>query len=417
MTCTQYRGTSLYVEDVPLLNIANQYGTPCYVYSRRALEKNWNAFETAFQQLPHRLCFAVKANSNIAILHLLAKLNAGFDIVSQGELERVIAAGGDKQRIVFSGVGKTAAEIRFAIETGIFCFNIESEPELERIHHLAQQLQTRVNVALRINPNIDPRTHAHISTGMGHNKFGIDSNDVSALCQKISKLPYVKLIGLASHIGSQITELKPFLDNVDCLLTLYTQLKNHGIEIKQINVGGGLGIIYHRETPPSITEYAQVIAAKIADYPVEIVLEPGRAIVGNAGVLLTQIEYIKRTKQKNFAIMNAGMNDLLRPALYDAWQTILPVETRTTPKESYDIAGPVCESSDFLGKGRELAIAAGDVLAIDTAGAYGFSMSSNYNSRSRPAEVLVDGGQSYLIRQREELRDLFVGEEIPAAIR
>lgn len=410
MSCTHYRGSSLFIEKVNLQDVAQQYGTPCYVYSRRALQSNWQKFDGAFQKITHRLCFAVKANSNIAILNLLARLKSGFDIVSQGELERVLAAGGDPQKIVFSGVGKKPAEIDRAIKAGIYCFNVESEPEVERIHAIASKLNSKVNIALRINPNIDASTHAHISTGMKHNKFGIDSNDVLPLCQKIITMPWLNLIGLASHIGSQIIDLTPFLDNIDCLLNLYQQLSQLGLPLKQINVGGGLGITYQHEQPPAIQVYAKALEDKLAGYPIELVIEPGRAIVGNAGVLLTSIEYLKHTHHKNFAIVDAGMNDLIRPALYDAWQNILPLEKHDFPKKSYDIAGPVCESSDFLGKNRELALQAGDILAIDTTGAYGFSMSSNYNSRPRPPEILVDDDKTFLIRKRESIEDLFAGE-------
>lgn len=415
MSCLQYHGSDLYIENVSLKNIAEEFGTPCYIYSRKAIENNWHSFDDAFKAMPHRICYAVKANSNLAILHLLTKLNSGFDIVSLGELERVIAAGGDPRKIVFSGVGKKRVEIERAIEMNIFCFNIESEPELQRINEIASRMQCTVDIALRINPNVDPETHPHIITGLEESKFGIDINEVIPLANKIAKLSSLNLIGIASHIGSQIVRLGPFLKVVDRLLTTYTQLKEHGISIKHINIGGGLGITYHDEHPPGIREYAQTLQEKLNAYDVELILEPGRAIVGNAGVLLSRIEYLKHTPHKNFAIIDAGMNDLLRPALYDAWQNILPVEIHAIDSKCYDIAGPVCESADFLGKNRELALKAGDLLAIDSSGAYGFSMSSNYNSRCRPPEVLIDNQQTTLIRRRESIDELFAAEKIAAA--
>lgn len=410
MSCLHYQGDELYIENVPLKKVAAEYGTPCYVYSRAALEANWQRFDQAFQAIPHRICYAVKANSNIHILQLFANLHSGFDIVSLGELERVVAAGGDTQKVVFSGVGKTAFEIEKAIEKNIFCFDVESEAELLRLHKIASTLNKKVNVALRVNPNVDAQTHAHISTGLNINKFGIEINDIIPLCHKIVTMPSLQLIGLASHIGSQIVELDPFLKTLDRLLQLYKELETLGIHLHHLNIGGGLGITYQDEAPPSISLYAQALQEKLAGYPLEIIIEPGRSIVGNTGVLLTQVEYLKKTSQRNFALVDAGMNDLIRPALYDAWQNIIPVHKRHGEKKLYDIAGPVCESADFLGKDRKLAIEAGDLLAIDSAGAYGFSMSSNYNSRSRPAEVLIQGGEMKIIRRRESLKDLFAAE-------
>lgn len=413
MSCLQYRGDELYVDDVRLADIANQYGTPCYVYSRTTLEINWHAFNNAFNGINHRICYAVKANSNLSILRLLASLNSGFDIVSLGELERVIAAGGDVKKVVFSGVGKQEIEIEKAIQYGIHCFDVESEAELTRINTIATRLNKQVDIALRINPDVDPRTHAYISTGLKENKFGIDMTDVMPLCRKLSSLPALRLVGIASHIGSQITDLNPFSLAIDRLLEIYHQLKEMGITLKHINIGGGLGIVYHDENPPSITDYANMLSEKLRHFPIELMIEPGRSIVGNAGILLTKIEYLKHNHRKNFAIIDAGMNDLLRPALYNAWQNILPVTLRHTTKKLYDIAGPVCESADFLGKNRELAIEAGDLLAVDSAGAYGFSMSSNYNSRCRPAEVLVEGHTCRLIRKRETIPELYASEVIP----
>lgn len=412
MTCLYYKNSELYIEDVALNQIAQQFGTPCYIYSKAALENNWRAFDSAFQAIPHRICYAVKANSNIAILNLFAKLNSGFDIVSLGELERVIAAGGDPKKVIFSGVGKSAFEIESAINKGIYCFDVESEAELTRLQFIANQLNTSINVALRINPNVNPQTHAHISTGLKENKFGIDIDDVIPICKKWATYPALKLIGIACHIGSQITELKPFQLALDRMLDIYQQLKALNIRITHLNMGGGLGITYKNETPPSIQAYACILQEKLASFPLELILEPGRTIVGNAGVLLTQVEYIKHSDHKNFAIVDAGMNDLMRPALYDAWQAILPATQRTSPTKLYDIAGPVCESADFLGKNRELALEAGDLLAIDTAGAYGFSMSSNYNTRTRPPEILVDGTTIHLIRRRENLSELFALEKM-----
>lgn len=412
MSCLHYHHTELYLEKVSLKAIADEFGTPCYVYSHAALTANWQAFDSAFQTHAHRICYAVKANSNIAILRLLAALNSGFDIVSLGELERVLAAGGDPQKIVFSGVGKQQIEIQRAIEKGIFCFNVESEPELERLNAIAEKLNATVNIALRVNPNVNPQTHTYISTGLSENKFGIDINTIIPLCYKLSSLKALRLIGIASHIGSQIVDLEPFLVTLDRLLVLYDQLRDMGITIQHINIGGGLGIIYRNEHPPVIFDYAKALLAKLAAHPAEIILEPGRSIVGNAGILLTRVEYLKHTAHKNFAIVDAGMNDLMRPALYQAWQDIVPVKLRQEEKKLYDIAGPVCESADFLGKERQLAIAAGDLLAIDSAGAYGFSMSSNYNSRCRPAEILVAGDKAEIIRRRETIKDLLAAENL-----
>lgn len=412
MSCLHYQGHELYIEKVRLKNVAEQYGTPCYVYSRAALEANWRLFDNAFSQLPHRICYAVKANSNIHILRLFAQLNSGFDIVSLGELERVLAAGGDPRKIVFSGVAKTRTEIERAIQKGIYCFDVESEAELERLQKIAGSLSVVVKIALRVNPNVDPRTHSYISTGLNENKFGIESSEIIPLCLKILSMPSLQLIGLASHIGSQIVELSPFLLMLDRLLELYQALQKQGISLRHINIGGGLGITYQNENPPTVQAYAKALQDKLSRYPLEIIIEPGRSIVGNTGVLLTQIEYIKETSQKNFALVDAGMNDLLRPALYNAWQNILPLHLHQGEKKSYEIAGPVCESADFLGKDRELVIQAGDVLAVDSAGAYGFSMSSNYNSRCRPAEILIDGEEMKIIRRRESLEELFAAENL-----
>jgi diaminopimelate decarboxylase len=412
-TSLYYHDDALQIESVKLTDIANRFGTPCYVYSASAIKNNWQQFDKAFSSIPHTICYAVKANSNIAILNLLAQLGSGFDIVSVGELERVIKAGGSPDKVVFSGVGKRSDEIAKAIESNILCIDIESLPEIDRINDIATQLKKTARVALRVNPNVDANTHAHITTGLTENKFGIDMCDVISACQTIAKMPHLELSGLACHIGSQITKLKPFQETIKQLIDLYKQLKAININITKLNIGGGLGISYQQEEIPAIADYARCVIDLISQYPLHIIIEPGRAIVGNAGALLTRVEYIKQTEHKRFAITDAGMNDLLRPALYDAWQPIYAVTRNNVATNKYDIAGPVCESADIIGKNRELAIYTGDLLAIDCAGAYGFSMSSNYNSRTRPAEVLVVGQQTYLIRQREKIADLFAHEIIP----
>ena len=406
-----YINNELYADDVKLADIAQQFGTPLYVYSRAALEENWHAFADAFAAIKHRICYAVKANSNLAILNFFAKHNAGFDIVSQGELARVLAANGDPKKIVFSGVGKQAAEIVSALEANVGCFNVESSAELMRIHDIAMQHKKIANISLRLNPDIDPKTHPYIATGLSSNKFGIEFSDALALCLKIQSMPYLKLIGVACHIGSQLTELEPFIEAIDRLLKLFVELQTQGIQLEHINIGGGLGVQYENETPPTITQYVTAIRKKLENHSVELILEPGRVLVANTGILLTRIEYIKQTSHKNFAITDAGMNDLLRPALYSAWHDIIPLSLRNTGKQHYyDVVGPVCESADFLGKKRLLELEAGDILAIATAGAYGFSMSSNYNTRPRPAEVLIDHNKVSLIRQRETIESLFLNE-------
>ncbi|EKD70917.1 MAG: hypothetical protein ACD_46C00328G0001 [uncultured bacterium] len=412
MSCLHYHHQMLYIEDVSLEKIAQEFGTPCYVYSRQAIENNWRQFDAAFQAKAHRICYAVKANSNLAILNLLANLHSGFDIVSFGELMRVIAAHGDTQKTVFSGVGKTEFEIEQAIYHQIHCFDVESQPELIRLNAIAEKLNKKINIAFRINPDVNPNTHTHIATGLKENKFGIALDDVIPLAKLLVNFPKLNLIGIAAHIGSQITELKPFIKMIQQLAEIYTQLIKMNFSINEINVGGGLGITYHHESPPTLQNYADAIIHQFQNDPVQIILEPGRAIVGNAGILITRVEYLKQSPHKNFIVADAGMNDLLRPALYDAWQPILPVQLRDMPKVHYDITGPVCESADFLGKNRELAILPGDYLAIDCAGAYGFSMSSNYNSRCKPAEVLVDKTNIRLIRHREAVEDLFAHEMI-----
>ena len=408
-----YKNDELFAEDVSLQAIASEVGTPSYVYSRATLERHWNAFNDVFVGQEHIICYAVKANSSLAVLNVLARLGSGFDIVSVGELERVIRAGGDPGKVVFSGVGKTAAEMRRALEAGIYCFNVESDAELDTLNQVAGDMQIRAPVSLRVNPDVDAKTHPYISTGLKENKFGIDVKEAVAVFERASQLSHLNVIGVDCHIGSQLSEVAPFVDSLKRVLVLVDELKSKGIELHHIDVGGGLGITYRDESPPSPKDYAEAILNELRDRNLTIVLEPGRAIAGNAGVLLTQVQFIKKGSDRNFAIVDAAMNDLLRPALYQAWQDIIPLNTAAkTDKATYDIVGPVCETGDFLGKDRELAIEAGDILAVRSAGAYGFTMSSNYNSRPRAAEVMVDGGQFHVIRQRETIDDLVKSESL-----
>lgn len=408
-----YRDGRLHAEDVDLTTLTQEVGTPCYVYSRATLERHWQAFDKAMGNHPHMICYAVKANSNIAVLNLLARLGSGFDIVSGGELQRVLRAGGEPGKVVFSGVGKTAAEMRFALEHGIHCFNVESEPELERLNEVAGAIGKRAPIALRVNPDIDARTHPYISTGLKENKFGIAIDEAAALYARAARMPYIEVTGVACHIGSQLTTLAPFLDALERVLALVDTLESQGITVQHLDIGGGLGIRYHDETPPSPDEYARAIIRKLAGRTQSIHLEPGRAIAGNAGILLTRVEYLKCSEHKDFAVVDAAMNDLIRPALYDAFQEIVAVTPRSDGVErTYDIVGPVCETGDFLGKSRRLRIAPGDLLAVRSAGAYGFVMSSNYNSRPRAAEVMVDGDRHYVIRRRERFDDLVAGESL-----
>lgn len=408
-----YQKDQLFVENVDLADIAKQYGTPCYVYSKQALINQWHQFDEAFSKHEHLICYAVKANSNLAILHLFAQMNSGFDIVSVGELERVLAAGGDPNKVVFSGVGKKNHEILRALQVGIHCFNIESEAELMRIHEIAAKENKIAPISLRVNPNIDAGTHPYIATGLNENKFGILYSDVMFMIKKIQSLSHLKLIGIGQHIGSQLMELNPFKEAVDRLRELIKMILDQSIELQHINIGGGLGVHYQDETPPSISDYATIFISKLADLPMDLILEPGRAIVANAAVLLTSVEYLKHTEHKNFAIVDAAMNDLVRPALYSAWHAITPVKhKKNLPAKIYDVVGPVCESADFLGKHRQLTIEADDLLAIHSVGAYGFCMSSNYNSRPRVPEIMVDGQHVYLIRERETIQDLFAREKM-----
>jgi diaminopimelate decarboxylase len=408
-----YHDNTLMVEQTRLCDVAAQFGSPCYVYSRATIEANWRAFDDALAEIPHRICYAVKANSNIAILNLLARLDSGFDIVSLGELERVVAAGGDPKKVVFSGVGKNTLEISRALEIDILCFNVESEDEIHRIDSIAKDMNKIARITLRINPNIDAKTHPYIATGLKENKFGIDIDNISAVCAHLKTFAHVKLIGIACHIGSQLTTIEPFIEAANRILALAEAITRDGFELEHINIGGGLGVRYQDEQPPSISVYIQKIREQLKKTSLEIIIEPGRSIIANAGVLLTRIEYIKQTAHKNFAIVDAAMNDLIRPALYDAWQEIKTVNLNADlSKATYDIVGPVCETADFLGKDRQLQIQAGELLAVISAGAYGFSMSSNYNSRPRAAEVMIDKDKMFLIRRRETIAELFAGESI-----
>ena len=408
-----YRDNELFAEDIAVQDIIKKYGSPCYIYSRATLERHWHAFDKAFQDHSHLICYAVKANSNIGLLNLLARLGSGFDIVSIGELERVIAAGGDPKKVVFSGIGKREDEILAALKIGIRCFNIEVRDELDRINHLAKLLGVIAPVSFRVNPNVDAKTHPYISTGLKENKFGIDIDQALTEYRRAATMPNINIIGIDCHIGSQLTETGPFLDALDKLLELVSALKADNINLHHLDLGGGLGIRYNTETPPKPADYIELILERLGATDFEILLEPGRAIVGNAGILVTQIEYLKPTPHKNFAIVDAAMNDLMRPSLYSAWQEIIPiVKNSNTPEKLWDIVGPVCETGDFLGKERMLKLAQGDLLAIRSSGAYGFSMSSNYNSRPRVPELMVDGNQVHLIRDRESLVDLWSSEHL-----
>ena len=412
MNTFHFIDNTLHAENVALDQIAESFGTPCYVYSKSALTQAFERFSAGFKGSNHLVCFAVKSNPSLAILNLFAKLGAGFDIVSGGELARVIAAGGDPAKVVFSGVGKTADEMRAALEAGIFCFNVESASELVRLNDIAGYMGKVAPVSLRVNPNVDAKTHPYISTGLKNNKFGVAYEDALDIYLQAAAMPNIAIHGVDCHIGSQITELSPFLDAFDRVLALVEALEKNNIHIQHIDLGGGIGICYSDETPPDFTEYAKAMLAKLGKRDIKLVFEPGRALVGNAGVLLTKVEYLKHTETKNFAIVDAAMNDLMRPALYDAYHAIEAVKLRVANTTNYEIVGPVCESGDFLGHDRELALAEGDLLAIMSAGAYGMSMSSNYNTRPRAAEVMVDGDKPTVIRQREKVQDLFALESI-----
>ena len=410
----QYKNEQLYVEDLPVKQLAEEFGTPLYIYSRATLERHWHAFDSALGKHPHLICYAVKANSNIGILNVMAKLGSGFDIVSQGELERVLAAGGEASKVVFSGVAKSRAEIMRALEVGIRCFNVESIAELHHINQIAGEMGKIAPISLRVNPDVDAHTHPYISTGLKENKFGVSVDEAREVYKLAATLPHVKITGMDCHIGSQLTELHPFLDATDRLIRLIEQLKEDGITLKHLDLGGGLGVTYTDETPPHPSDYAVALLNKLKGYEnLEIILEPGRAIAANAGILVAKVQYLKSNESRNFAITDTGMNDMIRPALYEAYMNIIEID-RTLEREKaiYDVVGPVCETSDFLGKQRELAIAEGDYIAQRSAGAYGASMSSNYNSRPRTAEVLVDGDKAHLIRRRESLSELWALESI-----
>ncbi|MEB0077822.1 diaminopimelate decarboxylase [Pseudomonas sp. CCI3.2] len=412
MDAFNYRDGELFAEGVALSAIAERFGTPTYVYSRAHIEAQYTAYTDALSGMPHLVCFAVKANSNLGVLNVLARLDAGFDIVSIGELERVLAAGGSPDRVVFSGVGKTRQDMRRALEVGVHCFNVESTDELERLQIVAAELGVRAPISLRVNPDVDAGTHPYISTGLKENKFGIAIADAEDVYLRAAQLPNLEIIGVDCHIGSQLTSLPPFIDALDRLLALIDRLGDCGIHLHHVDLGGGLGVRYRDEEPPLASEYIAAVRERLDGRDLGLVFEPGRFIVANAGVLLTQVEYLKHTEHKDFAIVDAAMNDLIRPALYQAWMNVTAVRPRDTQPRTYDIVGPICETGDFLAKGRQLALAEGDLLAVHSAGAYGFVMSSNYNTRGRTAEVLVDGSEAFEVRRRETVAELFAGESL-----
>ncbi|WP_445577219.1 Diaminopimelate decarboxylase [Pseudomonas sp. E141] len=412
MDAFNYRGGELFAEGVALSALAERFGTPTYVYSRAHIEAQYLAFADALAGMPHLVCFAVKANSNLGVLNVLARLGAGFDIVSGGELERVLAAGGSADKIVFSGVGKTREDMRRALEVGVHCFNVESTDELERLQLVAAEMGVRAPISLRVNPDVDAGTHPYISTGLKENKFGIAIADAEDVYVRAAQLPNLEVLGVDCHIGSQLTTLEPFIDALDRLLALVDRLSDCGIYLRHIDLGGGVGVRYRDEEPPLVADYVKAVRERLDGRDLALMFEPGRYIVANAGVLLTQVEYLKHTEHKDFAIVDAAMNDLIRPALYQAWMDVTAVRPRATAARSYDIVGPICETGDFLAKGRELALEEGDLLAVHSAGAYGFVMSSNYNTRGRCAEVLVDGDQAFEVRRRETVAELFAGESL-----
>lgn len=412
-----YRDGRLFAEDVDLTEQLSDWGTPAYVYSRATLERHWRAFDDALQGRQHLVCYAVKANSNLAVLNVLAQLGSGFDIVSVGELERVLKAGGSADKIVFSGVGKLREEIERALDVGIRCFNVESEAELATIADIAREKNVVAPVSLRVNPDVDAKTHPYISTGLKENKFGVSIDDALQVYKTADAFDSINLVGIDCHIGSQLTEIAPFIDALDRVLVLLDQLLENGIHIQHLDLGGGLGIRYKDEEPPQPSDWSKAVVERLKGRDVEILIEPGRAIAGNAGILLTKVLYLKHNEHKNFAIVDAAMNDLMRPALYDAWQEIAPVEQHVATHhkgqrelKTYDVVGPICETGDFLGKQRELALEANDYLVVRSAGAYGFSMSSNYNSRARAVEIMVDGDCAQVVRERETIDSLFSSE-------
>lgn len=412
MSQFEYRDGQLYAEDVALTEVAKKFGTPTYVYSRAHLEQQYNSYADALDGMPHLVCFAVKANSNLAVLNVLVRLGAGFDIVSGGELERVLAAGGQANKIVFSGVGKTRAEMHRALQVGIHCFNLESLDELERLQEVAAELGVQAPVSVRVNPDVDAGTHPYISTGLKDNKFGIAIDEAEAVYQRAAQLPNITILGVDCHIGSQLTSLEPFLDALERVLILVDRLAELGINIEHLDLGGGLGVRYRDEEPPCAGDYIAQVRQRLAGRKLTLIFEPGRYIAANAGVLLTQVEYLKHSADKDFAIVDAAMNDLIRPALYEAWMDIKPVVPREGTPRHYDVVGPVCETGDFLGKDRPLCLQEGDLLAVCSAGAYGFVMASNYNSRGRAAEVMVDGEQMQVVRQRETIAELYANESL-----
>ncbi|MNF26426.1 Diaminopimelate decarboxylase [compost metagenome] len=407
-----YRGGELFAEGAALSAIAERFGTPTYVYSRAHIEAQYHAYADALTGMPHLVCFAVKANSNLGVLNVLARLGAGFDIVSRGELERVLAAGGEPGKIVFSGVGKSRDDMRRALQVGVHCFNVESDVELERLQQVAAELGVKAPVSLRVNPDVDAQTHPYISTGLKENKFGIAIDAAEAVYARAAELPNLEVVGVDCHIGSQLTQLDPFLDALERLLALVDRLAARGIQIQHLDLGGGLGVQYRDEEPPLAGDYIKAVRERLAGRELALVFEPGRSIVANAGVLLTRVEYLKHTEHKDFAIVDAAMNDLIRPALYQAWMDVSAVQPHAGEVRCYDLVGPICETGDFLAKNRELALAEGDLLAVRSAGAYGFVMSSNYNTRGRAAEVLVDGEQVHLVRRRESIEELYAGESL-----
>ncbi|PID43664.1 MAG: diaminopimelate decarboxylase [Gammaproteobacteria bacterium] len=407
-----YLDGTMMAEAVSLETIAEEHGTPCYVYSKKTLERHFNAYDHAFGDYPHLICYAVKANSNLGVLSVLASLGSGFDIVSAGELERVLRAGGDPARIMFSGVGKQACEMQRALEAGIHCFNVESVSELKQLSRVAQEMGKTAPVSFRVNPDVDARTHPYISTGLKENKFGIAVESAPEAYQLARSLPNIEIVGIDCHIGSQLTEVAPFLDALDRVLVLVDTLTEQGIAIRHLDLGGGLGVRYQSENPPEPRDYVQQVKARLGDRTLTLVMEPGRSIAANAGILLTRVEYIKQTDNKHFAIVDAAMNDLIRPSLYSAWQEITPVTPHDGDTRTYDIVGPICETGDFLGKDRDLAISEGDLLAIRSAGAYGFTMSSNYNSRNRAVELMVDDARTVVVRKRETIEDQIALETV-----
>ena len=409
----EYRNDELYCEDVAIAALAEQYGTPLFVYSRATLERHWHAFDAALAEHDHLVCYAVKANSNLAVLNLLARLGSGFDIVSGGELQRVLQAGGEAARIVFSGVGKLASEIETALEADILCFNVESEQELDRINEIAGRMGKTARVSFRVNPDVDAGTHPYISTGLRENKFGIAFTDAEQVYLKAARLANIEIIGMDCHIGSQLTEMSPYIDALDRLLALVKSLRERDIKIHHLDLGGGLGIRYRDEEPPLPADWASALQDRLQSFDGTIVIEPGRAIAGNAGILVSKVIYLKHSADKNFAVIDAAMNDLIRPSLYGAWQEIIRVEQQSEAAEKvYDVVGAICESSDFLGKDRSLSLEQDDLLAIRSSGAYAFGMASNYNSRTRAAEIMVDGDRHYCVRERERFPDLIRGESL-----